>query len=134
MGPAFYILAILGCGEGESSCEQIATAGSSYESVDACNQASEGALMGHTDAAFPVVVAQCRRADQPASANQASEGALMGHTDAAFPVVVAQCRRADQPASAKLWADEVERPGPDVDAAIPRVERAAYKPARRVRG
>ena len=68
MGPAFYILAILGCGEGETACEQIATAGSSYQSVDACNQASEGALMSHVDAAFPVVVAQCRRADSPASA------------------------------------------------------------------
>jgi hypothetical protein len=101
MGPAFYILAILGCGEGETACEQIATAGSSYESVDACNQASEGALMGHADAAFPVVVAQCRRADSPASA--------------------------------KVWADEIERPGPDVDALTPRIQRASYKPGRRAR-
>ncbi len=69
MGPAFYVLAILGCGEGETACEQIATAGSSYQSVDACNQASENALMSHVDAQFPVVVAQCRRADAPASAN-----------------------------------------------------------------
>lgn len=69
MGPAFYVLAILGCGEGETACEQIATAGSSYQSVDACNQASEGALMRHVDAEFPVVVAQCRRADSPASAS-----------------------------------------------------------------
>jgi hypothetical protein len=68
MGPVFYVLAILGCGEGETACEQIATAGSSYQSVDACNQAGEGALTQHIDAAFPVVVAQCRRADSPASA------------------------------------------------------------------
>jgi len=100
MGPAFYVLAILGCGEGETACEQIATAGSAYQSVDACNQASEGALMRHVDAAFPVVVAQCRRADRPASAD--------------------------------LWADEVERPGPETEAA-PRVQRAAYRPGRRLR-
>jgi hypothetical protein len=102
MGPAFYILAILGCGEGETQCEQISTAGSSYESVDACNQASEGALMRHVDAAFPVVVAQCRRADSPASGN--------------------------------VWADEVERPGPEAVAPKPRIERARYLPALRARG
>ena len=68
MGPVFYVLAILGCGEGETACEQIAVAGSSYQSADACNQATEGALMGHLDASFPVVVAQCHRADQPAAA------------------------------------------------------------------
>lgn len=98
MGPAIYILAILGCGEGETACEQIAVTGSSYQSVDACNQASESALMGHLDASFPVVVAQCRRSDQPAAG--------------------------------KVWADEVERPGPD-GLAKPQVERAAYKPAPR---
>jgi len=98
MGPAFYILAILGCGEGETACEQIATAGSAYESVDACNQATPAALVDHSDALFPVVVAQCRRADQPAAA--------------------------------KLWADEVERPGPDAIAPKPRIQRAGYKPTR----
>lgn len=100
MGPAFYVLAILGCGEGETACEQIATAGSSYQSVDDCNRASEGALTRHVDAEFPVVVAQCRRADSPASA--------------------------------KLWADEIDRPGPETEAA-PRIQRASYRPNRRAR-
>ena len=100
MGPVFYVLAILGCGEGETACQQIATVPASYQSVDACNQASEGALMDHSEALFPVLVAQCRRADNPAAA--------------------------------KVWADEVERPGPDAIAPKPRIERAAYK--RRARG
>jgi hypothetical protein len=100
MGPAFYVLAILGCGEGETACEQIATASSSYESVDACNRATEGELTRHIDAAFPVVVAQCRRADGPASA--------------------------------KLWADEVDRPGPEMEA-NPTIRRASFQPSRRVR-
>jgi hypothetical protein len=100
MGPAFYVLAILGCGEGETACEQIATAGSSYQSVDDCNQASEGALVRHVGADFPVVVAQCRRADGPASA--------------------------------KLWADEIDRPGPETEA-NPSIRRASYQPSRRVR-
>ena len=101
MGPAFYVLAILGCGEGETACQQITTAGSSYESVDACNQASEGALMNHVDAAFPVVVAQCQRADTPAAG--------------------------------KVWADEVERPGPEDVKGKPRIQRARYLDPRRLR-
>ena len=68
MGPAYYIMAILGCGEGEVACEQFATAQSQYESVESCNAATADAVMRHVDAAFPVVVAQCRRADNPASA------------------------------------------------------------------
>jgi hypothetical protein len=101
MGPAFYVLAILGCGEGETACQQITTAGSSYESVDACNQASEGALMNHVDAAFPVVVAQCQRADTQAAG--------------------------------KVWADEVERPGPEDVQGKPRIQRARYLDPRRLR-
>ena len=100
MGPVFYVLAILGCGEGEASCQQIAMAPASYQSVDACNQATEGALMDHVDAAFPVVVAQCRRADTPAAG--------------------------------KVWADEIERPGPEAAQPKPRLERARHEPARRV--
>jgi hypothetical protein len=101
MGPAFYILAILGCGEGETACQQITTAGSSYESVDACNRASEGVLMNHVDAAFPVVVAQCQRSDNPAAG--------------------------------KVWADEVERPGPEEVQGKPRIQRARYLDPRRLR-
>lgn len=68
MGPAVYLLAILGCGEGETQCSQVAVAPASFQSQDDCNAASEALLMQHTDAAFPVVVAQCRRADEAASA------------------------------------------------------------------
>ena len=46
MGPVFYVLAILGCGEGEASCQQIAMAPASYQSVDACHQATEGERPG----------------------------------------------------------------------------------------
>ena len=65
MGPAFYIMAILGCGEGEIACQPVATTESHYASIEECNAATPDALMRPTDEAFPVVVAQCRRADQP---------------------------------------------------------------------
>jgi len=68
MGPAYYILAILGCGEGEVACEQVAVASAHYASVEDCTAATENAIMQHSDAAYPVVVAQCRRADSKAAA------------------------------------------------------------------
>lgn len=65
MGPAFYIMAILGCGEAEAQCETVATVAARYESAEACNAATQGAIEEHSDALYPVVVAQCRPANQP---------------------------------------------------------------------
>lgn len=65
MGAAFYIMAILGCGEAEAQCETVATVTARYETADACNAATQSAIEEHSDALFPVVVAQCRPANQP---------------------------------------------------------------------
>jgi hypothetical protein len=67
MGPAYFVLAILGCGEGEAACQQVAIAEPRFASVEACQSASEDTLMRHSDVDYPVVVAQCRPASQPAS-------------------------------------------------------------------
>ena len=67
MGPAYFVLAILGCGEGEAACQQVAVAPTQFASVEACQSASEATLMRHSDADYPVVVAQCRPAGQKAS-------------------------------------------------------------------
>ncbi len=67
MGPVYYMLAVLGCGEGETACQQVAVADAQFTSVAACQAASEDTLMRHSDADFPVVVAQCRKAGQQAS-------------------------------------------------------------------
>ena len=69
MGPAFYIMAILGCGEADTACEQVATAPAQYRSVEECNAATDETLLRHSDAAYPVVVAQCQRADSPIAHN-----------------------------------------------------------------
>jgi hypothetical protein len=61
MGPAFYVMAILGCGEADSVCEPVTTLATRYESAEACEAATNDALMRHSDALFPVVVAQCRQ-------------------------------------------------------------------------
>lgn len=67
MGPAVFVIAILGCGEGEAPCEQVRIADARYESQAACTAATEAQLMRHSDLSYPVVVAQCRPADAPAA-------------------------------------------------------------------
>lgn len=62
MGPAFYVMAILGCGEAETACEPVANVATRYESADACNAATTSVIEQHGDALYPVVVAQCRPA------------------------------------------------------------------------
>lgn len=64
MGPAMYLLAIMGCGEGEAPCEQVRVADTRYETQAACMAATEAAVMRSQDLPFPVVVAQCRAAGE----------------------------------------------------------------------
>ena len=66
MEPAFFLIAILGCGEGDAPCEQVRRLDTRYESRAACTQATDRALMASADAPYPVVVAQCVAAGEPA--------------------------------------------------------------------
>ncbi len=63
MGPAIFIIAILGCGEGDTACQQVATVDAHYSNVAECTAATPAAIEANADIAFPVVVAQCQRAD-----------------------------------------------------------------------
>lgn len=63
MGPAFYIMAIMGCGEADAACQQVSVAATRYESIESCNAATVDAVQRNSDLLFPVVVAQCQRAD-----------------------------------------------------------------------
>ncbi len=93
MGPLFYVIAILGCGEAETACEQVAVAESRYESLDACNAATEGAMAGYDGALYPVVVAQCRQAGAPAAK------LLSRDVDLPQPSMAQPLRRASSPAA-----------------------------------
>ena len=59
MGPGIFIIAILGCGEAEAPCETVRTLEPRYRSEAACTAATEDALLSHSDADYPVIVAQC---------------------------------------------------------------------------
>ncbi len=59
MEAAYFIIAILGCGEGDAPCQPVRALDARYESQAACTQATEAALTRNADADFPVIVAQC---------------------------------------------------------------------------
>lgn len=58
-----YVMAILGCGESDAPCRQVALAPARYESEAQCLSDLENQLLRRDDLVFPSVVAQCRPAD-----------------------------------------------------------------------
>ena len=63
MEPLIYVMAILGCGESDAPCRQVAVAETRYASQAECLAATEDQLLRRDDLIFPSVVAECRRAD-----------------------------------------------------------------------
>ena len=62
MAPALYILAILGCGEADAPCRQVAVTDTVYASAEACSDQTAAAIEHYIDIPYPVVVAECRPA------------------------------------------------------------------------
>ena len=73
MGPAIWVMAILGCGEGDSPCEPVRTLEARYETRQGCLADLEAQLLRQGDAPYPVLVAECRRAGAPAEPVRANE-------------------------------------------------------------
>lgn len=64
MEPVYFILAIMGCGDGSEQCREVRAEPARYQSAAQCRAAMPLALQRHTDIDFPVVSAACR-ADGP---------------------------------------------------------------------
>lgn len=65
MGPAIFVIAILGCGDDQSAaCKQVSTLPTEYTTQASCLAARQGALENSTDLDFPTIVAECRRTGQ----------------------------------------------------------------------
>lgn len=60
MEPLMFIMAILGCGEGDAPCREVATVEARYASEAECLAATETELYRRDDILFPAVVAECR--------------------------------------------------------------------------
>jgi hypothetical protein len=59
MGPGIFLIAIMGCGEGDGPCQQVRMLEAHYVSRAACIAATEAAVTQNSDVEYPVVVAQC---------------------------------------------------------------------------
>lgn len=68
MAPAFFFIAIMGCGEAEAPCEQVGRTQVQYESFATCTAATDAAMREHGDIPYPVVVAQCQPGNKAAAA------------------------------------------------------------------
>jgi hypothetical protein len=61
MGPGFFVIAILGCADGGSSCTPVATLQTRYSTAAECSAASSAALEANSNFDFPTLLARCRR-------------------------------------------------------------------------
>jgi hypothetical protein len=59
MGPGYFVIAILGCADGGSSCTQVATLQTRYESAAQCSAATTAALEANTNFDYPTLLARC---------------------------------------------------------------------------
>jgi len=73
MGPGIFLIAIMGCGEGDAPCRQVRTLEARYESQAACTAATEAAVSQNTDIDYPVVAAECVAAGAPPRPPKANE-------------------------------------------------------------
>jgi len=83
MGPAYFVIAILGCADGGTACTPVATLPTRYTSAEQCNAATVDALNENNAFDFPTLLARCRKSALPASADRAAKP----------PVVPADARR-----------------------------------------
>lgn len=66
-GPVLFVMAIMGCGEADTACEQVSVVPAAYSTLESCNAATDDMVARNSDVLYPVVVAQCRRADAKAA-------------------------------------------------------------------
>ena len=67
MGPVFYVMAILGCGDAGTACDEARIATPVYASESACQADAGNVLMGNTDIDYPVLKVDCRKSRTPAA-------------------------------------------------------------------
>jgi len=71
MGAAYFIMAILGCGDAQADCREVRLVETRYESAAACAAATSAMLYRNSDIDYPVLMSRCRPAGPIMAANQA---------------------------------------------------------------
>jgi acyl-CoA synthetase (AMP-forming)/AMP-acid ligase II len=67
MGPATFVIAILGCADGGTSCTPVATLQTEYASQSQCVAATAAALIDNSNFDYPTLVARCRPSETKAA-------------------------------------------------------------------
>lgn len=59
MGPAYFVIAILGCADGGSACTPVATLQTQYATEAQCVAATGAAVIDNSNFDYPTLVARC---------------------------------------------------------------------------
>ena len=73
MGSVFYVIAIMGCGDGQAQCAQQRIEPIRYYSAAQCRAAMPAALMRNTDLDYPTITAACRQVGQSMANNEKAQ-------------------------------------------------------------
>ena len=60
MGPAYFVIAIMGCSDGAVDCQTVATPAAHYATEQACLAARGDALIANNGLDFPTLLAECQ--------------------------------------------------------------------------
>jgi acyl-CoA synthetase (AMP-forming)/AMP-acid ligase II len=63
MGPAYFVIAILGCADGGTACTPVATLQTHYATEAECTEATGAALIENSQLDYPTLLARCRAAE-----------------------------------------------------------------------
>lgn len=67
MGLGYFVIAILGCSDGGTSCAPVTILQTHYATEAECTAATGAALIRNSDFDFPTVVASCRPGNSKAA-------------------------------------------------------------------
>lgn len=73
MGAFVYVMAIMGCGDGNYQCTEARIVETRYETLASCQQAAQAQLIANGDLEFPELMATCRSVTSRFAMNDAKK-------------------------------------------------------------
>jgi hypothetical protein len=80
MGPAYFVIAILGCADGGTACTPVATLQTHYATEAECTAASGAALIENSQFDYPTLLARCRVGETKSAEAQKSNPEKRRHS------------------------------------------------------
>ena len=79
MGPAYFVIAILGCADGGTACTPLATLQTHYATEAECTAASGAALIENSQFDYPTLLARCRAGETKSAEAQKANSEKRRH-------------------------------------------------------